>query len=86
MVVPAPVPRQLPAPPPLFSGRSRERARLDRGWAQRGDRVVIATIGGSGGIRKTWLVLRWARDHLADRRAVAVRSDLWRTSHTRARV
>ncbi|GAA2317023.1 AfsR/SARP family transcriptional regulator [Streptomyces violaceusniger] len=61
-----PVPRQLPAPPPLFTGRARELARLDRGWAERGDRVVIATVGGPGGIGKTWLVLRWAHDHLAD--------------------
>jgi DNA-binding SARP family transcriptional activator/Flp pilus assembly protein TadD len=63
---PVPVPRQLPAPPPLFIGRSQERARLDRGFEQRGDRVVIATVGGPGGIGKTWLVLRWAHDHLAD--------------------
>ncbi|EXU61869.1 hypothetical protein Z951_44800 [Streptomyces sp. PRh5] len=65
-VVSALVPRQLPAPPPLFTGRTRERARLDRGLAERADRVVIATVGGPGGIGKTWLVLRWAHDHLAD--------------------
>ncbi|SCG02909.1 DNA-binding transcriptional activator of the SARP family [Streptomyces sp. MnatMP-M17] len=60
---PAPVPRQLPAPPPMFTGRSRELARLGKllePRAERGGTVVISAIGGTGGIGKTWLALRWA--------------------------
>ncbi|MER6680010.1 AfsR/SARP family transcriptional regulator [Streptomyces olivaceoviridis] len=59
----APVPRQLPAPPPFFVGRDRELASLDRlleSQAERGGTVVISAIGGTGGIGKTWLALRWA--------------------------
>ena len=56
----APVPRQLPAAPRLFTGRDQELARLSAGSAQ------ITAIGGAGGIGKTWLALRWAYEH-ADR-------------------
>ncbi|MFB7577325.1 BTAD domain-containing putative transcriptional regulator [Streptomyces sp. NPDC056165] len=59
----APVPRQLPAPPPFFIGRDRELSHLDRlleSQAERGGTVVISPIGGSGGIGKTWLALHWA--------------------------
>ncbi|TQL90434.1 DNA-binding SARP family transcriptional activator [Actinoallomurus bryophytorum] len=59
----APAPRQLPAPPPLFVGRNRELAHLDRllgPRAERGDTMTISTIGGAGGSGKTWLALHWA--------------------------
>lgn len=64
----APLPRQLPAPPALFTGRRSDLAELsalltaDPGAP--GGSVVIAVIGGVGGVGKTWLALRWAHDHL----------------------
>ncbi|HEX4221558.1 MAG TPA: BTAD domain-containing putative transcriptional regulator [Pseudonocardiaceae bacterium] len=61
-----PVPRQLPAAPRSFSGRSRDLGRLttvmDRAAAP-GGTVVISAIGGTGGIGKTWLTLHWAHQH-----------------------
>ncbi|MGP3953422.1 BTAD domain-containing putative transcriptional regulator [Streptomyces sp. 7N604] len=69
-VAPAsPVPRQLPAPPALFTGRSRELARLSAAPAETtpdgvGGTVVVSAIGGIGGIGKTYLALRWAHQHL----------------------
>ncbi|MEJ3653537.1 BTAD domain-containing putative transcriptional regulator [Actinomycetes bacterium KLBMP 9759] len=57
-----PVPRQLPAPPPMFVGRVEELAALDR-VADRGDTGVVA-ITGTGGMGKTWLAIRWAHDNL----------------------
>ncbi|MFG6198452.1 BTAD domain-containing putative transcriptional regulator [Nonomuraea sp. JJY05] len=60
----APVPRQLPPPPPSFAGRSRELAALDRIMAAPGNTVVISVIGGPGGVGKTWLALHWARRNL----------------------
>ncbi|AKN75783.1 hypothetical protein QR97_36710 [Streptomyces sp. PBH53] len=63
-----PVPRQLPSPPGPFVGRTREIAELDRtlhaGDAP-GATVVISTIGGIGGIGKTWLALHWAHHNAA---------------------
>jgi DNA-binding SARP family transcriptional activator/tetratricopeptide (TPR) repeat protein len=49
------VPRQLPAMPRRFTGRTRELAALDGGGA-----VVISAIGGVGGVGKTWLAVHWA--------------------------
>ncbi|WP_231605758.1 BTAD domain-containing putative transcriptional regulator [Micromonospora sp. HK10] len=62
-----PIPRQLPAAPPLFVGRSRELAEISSTVDQAGaqGRMAITVIGGSGGIGKTWLALRWAHDHLS---------------------
>lgn len=55
-------PRQLPASPPSFSGRVRELADL----TARFDTARVVAITGGGGMGKTWLALRWARDN-ADR-------------------
>ncbi|MFI2652217.1 tetratricopeptide repeat protein [Micromonospora fulviviridis] len=65
--VPYPMPRQLPAPPPLFTGRVRELDKLSSvlcGQAGGAEAVAVAVIGGIGGIGKTWLALRWAYDNL----------------------
>ncbi|MDQ7802825.1 BTAD domain-containing putative transcriptional regulator [Amycolatopsis sp. A133] len=55
-----PEPRQLPAAPPSFSGRTGELAALDRMLAAEG---AVAVISGPGGLGKTWLAVRWATDH-----------------------
>ncbi|WP_433262047.1 AfsR/SARP family transcriptional regulator [Actinosynnema sp. CS-041913] len=60
-------PRQLPAPPRLFTGRTRQLRALTAGpagTADPGTGLMIATIGGPGGIGKTWLALHWAYRHL----------------------
>lgn len=61
------VPRQLPAPPRLFTGRAVElvalTAELDA-KNEPGAMVVISAIGGTGGIGKTWLALHWAHQNL----------------------
>ncbi|WP_107644986.1 AfsR/SARP family transcriptional regulator, partial [Streptomyces sp. Ru87] len=64
-----PPPRQLPAPPPLFTGRDGELAALTAALAPGGDgaaadALAIGVIGGIGGVGKTWLAVRWAHDHL----------------------
>lgn len=59
----APMPRQLPAAPRLFTGRAGELAALTEAMTARADAggtVVISAIGGIGGIGKTWLALHWA--------------------------
>jgi DNA-binding SARP family transcriptional activator/tetratricopeptide (TPR) repeat protein len=61
---PAPVPRQLPAAPRLFTGRARELDALSATQRDTGTTVVISAIGGCGGIGKTWLALYWAHQHL----------------------
>ena len=50
--------RQLPGPPPLFTGRVPELAELDR--ISDPDRLVIATISGMAGVGKTALAVRAA--------------------------
>ncbi|MFK4271548.1 AfsR/SARP family transcriptional regulator [Streptomyces milbemycinicus] len=66
-----PVPRQLPAPPPVFTGRGRELLRLSEVCDVRaeaeggGETVVISAIGGIGGVGKTWLAVRWAHENMA---------------------
>ena len=53
-----PVPRQLPAAPRPFTGRVRELAAITKSLdaqADAGATVLIAAIGGAGGIGKTWL-------------------------------
>ncbi|MEV4703322.1 BTAD domain-containing putative transcriptional regulator [Actinoplanes sp. NPDC049316] len=65
---PGPVPRQLPAPPWRFTGRSAALAELDAtldGPTGGTAPVVISAIGGAGGVGKTWLALRWAHDNAA---------------------
>ncbi|MEV0678712.1 BTAD domain-containing putative transcriptional regulator [Actinosynnema sp. NPDC050436] len=59
-----PVPRQLPAAPPSFTGRADELAALSAalGTATSGP-VPVAAVGGAGGIGKTALVLHWAHDN-----------------------
>ncbi|WP_262285210.1 BTAD domain-containing putative transcriptional regulator [Micromonospora sp. MA102] len=67
----ATAPRQLPASPGVFAGRAAQLARLDdqlgdAGHPDGGSPVVISSIGGGGGVGKTWLALRWAHAN-ADR-------------------
>ncbi|MGY6655512.1 BTAD domain-containing putative transcriptional regulator [Amycolatopsis sp. TRM77291] len=52
-----PAPRQLPASPPHFTGRTDDLARLDKLWLG-GTRTVV--LHGPGGAGKTTLALRWA--------------------------
>ena len=64
------VPRALPAPPPHFTGRERERGTLT-GLLKPdlGARVVVAVIGGTAGVGKTSLAVSWAHqvaDHFPD--------------------
>ncbi|HEX6341962.1 AfsR/SARP family transcriptional regulator [Umezawaea sp.] len=67
------VPAQLPGAPGRFTGRVPELAELDRALARAGDHTsprpagataVISSIGGTGGIGKTWLALTWAHRNL----------------------
>jgi DNA-binding SARP family transcriptional activator/tetratricopeptide (TPR) repeat protein len=60
---PAVVPRQLPAPPAWFSGRSSELAALTRALELRDGTMPVTTLWGNGGIGKTALALRWAHQH-----------------------
>ncbi|HTI23491.1 MAG TPA: BTAD domain-containing putative transcriptional regulator [Kutzneria sp.] len=59
------VPRQLPAPPTGFAGRTAELAELDGALADT-DGVPIAVVVGNGGIGKTTLALRWAHTRADD--------------------
>jgi len=63
------VPRQLPAVPRLFAGRSAELARLDALLPEPGreaSAVVISALSGTAGIGKTALAVHWAH-RVADR-------------------
>lgn len=53
------LPRQLPGAPASFVGRRNELDRLDATGI-----MLIMSIGGVGGIGKTWLALRWAHSNL----------------------
>jgi len=56
------VPRQLPAAPRSFVGRTEEFAALDKILlAAGGGSVVISAIGGVGGVGKTALAVHWAQ-------------------------
>jgi tetratricopeptide (TPR) repeat protein len=60
---PRAVPRQLPAVASHFAGRTAELAALDdlvRERGRAGDPVVISAIGGTAGVGKTALAVRWA--------------------------
>jgi DNA-binding SARP family transcriptional activator/tetratricopeptide (TPR) repeat protein len=60
-------PRQLPVAPAWFVGRHDELDRLDTAkdpGSDGGGIVLILSIGGVGGIGKTWLALRWAHRNL----------------------
>ncbi|MFI7647951.1 tetratricopeptide repeat protein [Micromonospora sp. NPDC049460] len=58
------VPRQLPTPPPSFTGRTRELAALDR--VRDAATVVISAIDGMAGVGKTALAVHTAH-RIADR-------------------
>jgi len=63
------VPRQLPAPSPMFVGRASELAALTKALDEAtsdGTTVLITAVGGVAGIGKTALALHWAHEH-ADR-------------------
>ncbi|MFC6089190.1 AfsR/SARP family transcriptional regulator [Saccharothrix lopnurensis] len=52
------VPRQLPAPPPFFTGRGDAIAALDE--AASGGGAVISAVNGTAGVGKTALAVHWA--------------------------
>lgn len=61
-----PTPAQLPADVSMFAGRARELALLCQALTSsptRDGTGAIATVGGLGGIGKTWLAVRWAHQH-----------------------
>ncbi|MFI7542142.1 AfsR/SARP family transcriptional regulator [Actinoplanes sp. NPDC049599] len=59
------VPRQLPALPAAFSGRTVMLSRLDAALLPAGSARAsrVAVVHGPGGVGKTWLALRWAHDN-----------------------
>ena len=61
-----PVPRQLPADLPGFTGRDDQLDELDALLAERPDAVVVAALSGTAGVGKTTVAVRWAH-RVADR-------------------
>ncbi|GAA0245284.1 BTAD domain-containing putative transcriptional regulator [Saccharothrix mutabilis subsp. mutabilis] len=60
-----PVPRQLPAKPRLFVGRTDELGTLTKIVERRADETMsVVVISGPGGIGKTWLAAQWAHQNL----------------------
>ncbi|MCG5471668.1 tetratricopeptide repeat protein [Micromonospora sp. LAH09] len=57
------VPRQLPAPPAMFTGRVGELARLTTLLLGDDGPAGTVVLTGTGGVGKTWLALRWAHDN-----------------------
>ncbi|WP_176308653.1 tetratricopeptide repeat protein [Micromonospora sp. NBS 11-29] len=57
-----PVPRQLPAPSPNFTNRTRELSALDGHLAERGN--LVAVLFGPGGVGKSALARQWAHGRL----------------------
>ncbi|MFD2415936.1 ATP-binding protein [Amycolatopsis pigmentata] len=55
-----PVPRQLPAAVPDFTGRTGETAALDSLLSEDGPARGVAVVDGTAGVGKTALVVRWA--------------------------
>jgi DNA-binding SARP family transcriptional activator len=63
-----PVPRQLPAPPRVFTGRTHELAALDEALDPQDEAyrsAAISTVSGPGGIGKTCLALHCSHRNLA---------------------
>jgi tetratricopeptide (TPR) repeat protein/transcriptional regulator with XRE-family HTH domain len=60
------VPRQLPPAVPAFAGRSSELATLSRVLTRPGGTAVITAIGGTAGVGKTTLALRWGHQVAAE--------------------
>jgi tetratricopeptide (TPR) repeat protein len=61
------IPRQLPPAPQRFAGREAELAVLTEALdtaADSGSTVVISAVDGAGGMGKTSLSVRWARQHI----------------------
>lgn len=61
------IPRQLPAPSRLFTGRAAERSRLTAALdehEQSPDQVAICAISGAAGAGKTSLALHWSHQNL----------------------
>ncbi|MEU8421470.1 BTAD domain-containing putative transcriptional regulator [Micromonospora sp. NPDC048835] len=57
------VPRQLPTPPALFTGRAGELARLSALLLGDPGSAGTVVVTGTGGVGKSWLALRWAYDN-----------------------
>jgi DNA-binding SARP family transcriptional activator len=58
------VPRQLPAPPRGFTGRTRELTALNAAADTDNDAMMISVIAGALGVGKTWLALHWAHRNI----------------------
>jgi len=58
------VPRQVPAPPRTFTGRTAELARLSELTnVSGGPAGAVCAVVGPGGVGKTWIARRWAHEH-----------------------